>query len=77
MKQQQQGLVVLNPDSVNPGEIFIPETDNNQTELKKLKSKNYFTKEILEIRSQVFNKEEVSSSANTIAAVDKLIMWNK
>ena len=77
MKQQQQGLVVLNPDSVNPGENFIPETDNNQTELKKLKSKNYFTKEILEIRSQVFNKEEVSSSANTIAAVDKLIMWNK
>ena len=46
-KQQQRGLVVTNPDSVNPAKQFIPYKYNNRMELKKTKRKKYFTKALL------------------------------
>ena len=66
MKLQQQGIVVPNPYSANPGKTFIKYKDKNQTELNKVKSKNYFTKALLELGDQGFNKEEVSSCANIL-----------
>ena len=37
-KRQQQGLVITNPDIVNPAKPFIPYKYKNQMELNKLKS---------------------------------------
>ena len=46
-KRQQQGIVVPNPDNVNPAKPLIPEKYNNQMEMNKIKREKYFTKEIL------------------------------
>ena len=74
MKGQQQGLAVLNSDSVNPAKPLIPHKYNNWTKLKKLRRIKYFTKEILELRYQVFSEEEVIGCANITAAVDNLVV---
>ena len=77
MKQQQQGLAVPNPDSVNPAKPFIPDKYNNCMNPKKLKRIKYFIKELPELRASGFSEEEVSSCANITAAVEKLIVWHK
>ena len=45
--------------------------------MKKLKRKNYFTKELLELVYQGFSEEEVSSCANITSTVEKIIVWQK
>ena len=68
MKRQQQGLAVPKSDSTNPAKSFITYKYNNWMELNKLKRIKYFTKALLELRSQGFSKEGVSSCANITAA---------
>ena len=43
-KQQQQGLAITNPDSVNQDKQLIPYKYNNRTEQNKLNSKELSTK---------------------------------
>ena len=62
---------------MNPDKPSIPEKDNNKTDLKTLNSKKYFTKALLELGAQGFSEEEVSSCANIITEVDKLIVGYK
>ena len=47
MKKQQRDLAVTNSDSAKPAKPFNTDKYKNRMELKKLKRKNYFTKEIL------------------------------
>ena len=77
MKRQQQGLSVTNSDSMSPDKPFIPDKYNNLMNLKKLKSIKYFTKALLDIRSQEFSKEKVGSCANITSAVDSMIVCHK
>ena len=46
-KQQQQSPVVPNPYSAIQDKPFVPDKFNNWMELKKLDSKNYFTKALI------------------------------
>ena len=46
-------------------------------ELKKIKRKMCFTKELLELGSWSFSEEEVSSCSNITAVVEMLIVWHK
>ena len=46
-KRQKQDIAVTNQDSAKPAKPFNTDKYKNRMELKKLKRKNYFTKEIL------------------------------
>ena len=46
-------------------------------ELKEIKKITYFTKALLEFRTQGFIEEEVIRCANITAAVERLIVWHK
>ena len=74
IKRQQQGLSFPNSDSVKPDKPFIPDKYNNRMNLKKLKRINDFTKAPLELRGRGFSEVKVSSCANIVAAVEKLIV---
>ena len=62
---------------MNPAKIFIPDKYNNQMELKKIKRKMCFTKELMELRSWSFSEEEVSSCSNIPSAAEMLVVWHK
>ena len=57
IKQQQQCLAVPNAYSVKPTKSLIPYKYKNWMELNKLKRIKYFTKALLELRSQGFSEE--------------------
>ena len=50
---------------------------NNQMELEKFKSAEYFPKSLLEIRAEGFSKEDAIRCSNTTDAVENRIMWQK
>ena len=77
MKQQQQGIAVPNSDSVNIDKPFITDNYNSRMNIKKPKRIKYFTKSLLELRSQGFSEEEVIIGDNITDAVEKLIVCHK